>query len=316
MTTQTRGKSGFAIAAGLLACIACSSSKSDDGTAAAPGATGPGTQAAGFHFETGEFTIQPGDTFECFYTATTTDRDMNIQGATGKQGLGGHHLTVYYTDQKVPVGHHPCTDVEMIGLHQVAGAADGKEGIIGLPDGYATKVPAGKQLVVQSHYIRTADGPLTVNDSIDLQTVEDKDVKEFANSFVMVDGNFKVPPRAAATSATLCTTPQDLDMLIVLGHMHELGAHYKLERVDAAGKSLETLYETDWEPLYMAHPPLNKYDPAKPLHLPKGTLLRQTCSWKNTDDAEKTFPREMCVMFSYYIPDNGFLQCDMKAVTP
>lgn len=315
MTTHTRSKSGFAIAAGLLACLACSSSKSDDG-AAAPGVVTPATEAAGFKFETGPFEIQPGDNFECFYTSTITENALNVQGAKGIQGPGGHHLIVYYTDQKVPVGHHKCSDVEMLGLHQIAADAGNNEGVIALPAGYATKVPAGKQLVIQSHYIRTADGPLTVNDSIALTTLEDKDVKQFANSFVMVDGNFKVPARAEASSSTLCSTPKDLDLIIMLGHMHEWGSHYKLERVDADGKPLETLYETDWEPLFVAHPPVTNYDPAKPLHLPKGTLLRQTCSWKNTEDQEKAFPREMCVMFSYYVPDDGFIQCDTKAVTP
>jgi hypothetical protein len=241
---------------------------------------------------------------------------MNVQSAKGQQGVGGHHLIVYYTDQKVPVGHHPCTDVEMLGLHQIAADAGNNEGVVALPDGYATKVPEGKQLVVQSHYIRTADGPLTVNDSISLKTIEDKDVKEFANSFVMVDGNFKVPARATATSTTKCAAPQDLDLLIMTGHMHEWGSHYKLERIDETGKSLETLYDADWEPLFVAHPPIKTYDPKTPLHFAKGTLLRQTCTWKNTEDTEKAFPREMCVMFSYYIPDNGFIECDMQEVKP
>ncbi|MDB5217694.1 MAG: hypothetical protein JWO86_5621 [Myxococcaceae bacterium] len=316
MTTHTRSKSGFAIAAGFLACLACSSTKSDGGTTPAPGVTAPTTQAAGLEFETGPFQIQPGDNFECFYTATTTDHVLNVQGAKGVQGVGGHHLIVYYTDQKVPVGHHKCSDVEMLGLHQVAADAGNNEGVIQLPPGYATKIPAGKQLVIQSHYVSTASGPSTVNDSITLTTLEDKDVTQFANSFVMVDGNFKVPPRSAATSATLCSTPKDLDLIIVLGHMHEWGSHYKLERMDDAGQPLETLYETDWETLYVAHPPVTNYDAAKPLHLPKGTKLRQTCSWKNTEDQEKAFPSEMCVMFSYYVPDDGFLQCDTKAVTP
>jgi hypothetical protein len=316
MTTRTRRKSGFAIAAGFLACLACSSTKSDVDTGTAPGVTAPTVDPNAFAFETGKFTIQPGDNFECFYTSTTTDRVINVQNATATQGAGGHHVTVYYTDQKVPVGHHPCSDVEMIGLHQVAAAANGSEGIVELPAGYATKVPAGKQMVVQAHYVSTASGPTEVNDTVALKTLDDKDVVAFANSFVLVDGSFKVPARAAASSATECTTPKDLDILILLGHEHEWGSHYKLERMDASGKSLETLYETDWEPLFMAHPPVKNFAPATPLHLPKGTILRQTCAWKNTEDQEKAFPREMCVMFSYYVPDDGFIQCETKAVTP
>jgi hypothetical protein len=223
---------------------------------------------------------------------------------------------VYYADQKQPVGHHACSDVEMIGLHQIAAAADGNEGIVALPDGYATKVPAGKQLVVQAHYIRTADGPLTVEDSVVLKTLEDKDVTQFANSFVLVDQKLQVPPRSPGTSTTLCTAPKDLDLLLMIGHMHEWGSHYKLERVDEAGKPIETLYEAEWEQLYVSHPPVTYYDVKKPLHIAKGTRLRQTCNWKNTDDQAKTFPREMCVMFSYYVPDDGFILCDMEEVKP
>jgi hypothetical protein len=307
MIRQTR--SSLALAMSFLACLACSGDKKS-GDVPAPAPTSTPTQPAGFEFSTGPFTIQPGDNFECFYTATTTARPMNVQSALAKQGPGGHHVTVYYTDQKVPVGHHACSDVEMLGLHQIAGAGDGKEGVVGLPDGYATKIPEGKQLVVQTHYVRTEDGPLTVEDSVSLQTIEDKDVKAFANSFVIVDTNFEVPPRATKTSKTICTVPKDLDVLILVGHMHEWGQHYKLEFVDDKGATLETLYDKAWEPLFVSHPPINNYAPAKPLHLKKGMKIRQTCDWQNTEDAAKTFPREMCVMFSYYIPDDGFIQCE------
>lgn len=301
----------------LAAVLAACSTSSSEGTTVQPTEPAPSTTApTGFRFTTGKFDVAPGDTFECFYTDTITTEQLNVQSATAKQGPGGHHVTVYYTDQKAPVGHHPCTDVEMIALHQVAGA--GNEGVIALPEGYATIVPKGKQMVVQAHYVRTEPGTITVEDEVELQTVETSKVKSFANSFVLVDGDFKVPPRSSATSTTECVVPQDFDMLLLLGHMHEWGGTYKLERIDAAtNKPVETLYQVDqWEPLYSSHPPVNHYDPQKPLHLPKGTRLRQTCTWNNTETNELTFPREMCIMFSYYFPDNGFLTCDTKAVTP
>lgn len=274
------------------------------------------TETVGFRFSTGKFTIQPGDTFECFYTDTITDRQLNVNAAKGAQGPGGHHLTVYYTDQKVPVGHHTCSDQEMVALHQIAGAGDGKEGIIGLPAGYATKVPPGKQLVVQAHYIRTETTPAEVEDVIELVTIKDEDVIQFANGFVMNDATFNLEPRSRKTSTTDCVMPRDFDLLLLLGHMHEWGAHYKLERVDEKGKPVEMLYETDWDPIYASHPPVTSYDPKRPLHLAKGTRIRQTCEWNNVEDHEMAFPREMCVMFSYYIPDDGFIICDSeKAVT-
>jgi len=312
---RIRGAVTSAAIAALVA-IGCGS----DPASGAPGGPSPSATdttvptTVGFHFTTGKFDIQPGDTFECFYTDTITQEQLNVSFAEGKQGPGGHHLVVYYTDQKVPPSHHPCTDVEMIGLHQIAGAGDGKEGVVGLPEGYASRVPAGKQLVVQVHYIRTEDGPLTVEDEITLHTVPTEKVKAFANSFVLNDGNFRLPPRSAPASASECVVPDDFDVLLVLGHMHEWGSHYKLERVDEAGVAQETLYETDWDPLYASHPPISRFDPTKPLKLTKGMRLRQTCNWKNVEDHEMAFPREMCVMFTYYIPDKGFIVCDTEAV--
>ncbi len=305
---------GLTIAAALFAA-GCGSDKSTSPQGANNPDPGPvDTKKVGFEFSTGKFEIQPGDTFECFYTATVTDRQLNVSSATAKQGPGGHHITVYYTDQNVPVGHHPCTDVEMVGLHQIAGASSGGEPAVALPDGYATKVPQGKQLVVQTHYIRTEKTPLTVEDSVTLKVAEDSEIKQFANSFVINDGSFTLPARANQTSTTECVVPHDFDVLLLLGHMHEWGAHYKLERLDAAGKVAETLYQTDWDPLYASHPPVNNYDPLKPLKLPKGTRLRQTCDWKNTEDHEMAFPREMCIMFTYYVPDNGFIICEPEQV--
>lgn len=314
MMMKRRFRLGLALA-GALAVLSCGS---DDKTGATNPPEGtPASKAIGFKFSTGKFEIQPGDTFECFYTDTITEKQLNVRSATGTQGPGGHHITVYYSDQKIAPTHHPCNDIEMVGFHQIAGATDGKEGqegIIGLPDGYATKVPAGKQLIVQAHYIRTENTPLTVEDVVTLETLEDKDVKAFANAFVLNDGAFKLAPRSNAVAAAECVVPRDFDILLLLGHMHEWGASYKLEKVDEKGKALETLYQTTWDPVYTSRPPVTKYAPEKPLHLTKGTRIRQTCTWKNTEDKEMAFPREMCVMFSYYFPDDGFIVCDSNEV--
>lgn len=309
-----KSRAGFSMVfAVAIAAAGCGTNDKTSGpSGSAP--TAESSKIKPFKFSTGKFEIQPGDTFECFYTDTITDRQINVKNAYGTQSKGGHHITVYYAEQKQPVGHHPCQDVEMIGLRQIAAGGDGKEGIIGLPDGYATKIPPGKQLVVQSHYIRTEPGPQTVEDEIELETLESEDVKTFVNGFVMVDTGFSLAPRAKGKSSTDCVVPRDVDVLLLLGHMHEWGSSYKLERIEN-GKPVETIYETPWEPLFTSHPPVTRYEGQKPLHLAKGTRIRQTCQWDNTEEKEMTFPREMCVLFSYYFPDDGFLQCESKAAS-
>jgi predicted RecA/RadA family phage recombinase len=288
---------GLAALATLAGGLSCSSSAAT-ATPAQPDVT----------FDTGEFDVAPGDSFECFYTSVKTATELSVTGASGVQQAGGHHLTVYYTDQNVPVGHHPCSDAEMVAWHQIGATNGNKEGVVDLPAGYATKVPAGKQIVMQSHYINTTGATAKVHDSIAVHTADPSQVKAYANSFVMVDAAFELPPNAETKSVSVCSVPQDLDVITLLGHMHEWGSYYKLEQLDAAGAP-STIYETAWELSFPSHPPVNRYDPTKPLHFPAGTRLRQTCTWKNDTADKMTFPREMCLMFTYYIPDTGWIDC-------
>jgi hypothetical protein len=285
-------------------------STDDPGVGAPPPESPPNNDLA---FKTGDFEVPAGDSFECFYTDVTTDKELSVTSATGQQGPGGHHVVVYYTDAPRDPTHHPCDDSEMVSWHQIAGSGgddtSGAEGLIGLPDGLAIRVPAGKQLVLQAHYINTTGATQTVSDSVTLHTVEPKDVKAYANYFVMVDAGFEVPPLGTLTSTSTCTLQRDLDTVVMLGHMHEHGKHYKLEQLN--GDVAETLYEKDWQPSYASHPPTEYHSMAAPLTLKQGTRLRQTCEWNNTTADPLLFPREMCVAFFYYFPDVGQIECEL-----
>jgi hypothetical protein len=294
----------FAMVAGLLV-VSCGSKDE------APNST----TANGMEFSTGEFEIPAGDSFECFYTNTFTPRDIGVTGAVGRQMTGGHHITVYYTDLKRPAEHHECSDAEMVQWHMIAGAdelgtaADG-ELRFQMPAGYAYKVPANKQIVLQVHYINTTGKPRKVSDSVTLNTIEVPQVKTWANHFLSSHEAWTIPPKNTQESSSTCTVNADINAFLLTGHMHEWGRHYKLERLDDAGNSAETLLDHDWEPSYSSHPPLKQWATDKPLVIKKGTKLRQTCKWENDTDTEIIFPREMCVFFGYYYPDQGEITCE------
>jgi hypothetical protein len=266
---------------------------------------------------TGEFTVGIGDSFTCFYTDVFTDRELSVTGAAGGQGNGGHHIIAYYADTPRPVGNHPCTDEEMANLRQIAGSAgDGGAGPLSLGEGLAIKVPVGKQLVMQAHYINTTDAPEVVDDWVTLQLAKPEEVFSYVNYFVTNDDTFEIPPTAAYTHTTYCTLDRDLDVILTLGHMHEVGEHYQLEIVDApagAAAAPQVLRSDAWEPLFTSHPPMTRYPVTAPLHLAAGTRLKQTCDWSNTGDHTVLFPREMCLSFMYYFPGDGDLVCDMTA---
>lgn len=290
------------VAASALSC----SSKSSD----------TATSSSDITIQTGEFDIPAGDSFECFYTDTftATDHVMGITGSTGHQQPGGHHITVYYTDLTQPKQHHACSDSEMVQWHMVAGAdVGGNGGVFGMPAGFAYKLPAGKQIVLQVHYINTTGKPRTVNDDVTLHLVEGSQVKTWANQWLFSDEQWSLPAKQTQTSATDCTINSDLNAFLLTGHMHELGKHYKLERIDDSGNVAELIYDTDWQPSYASHPPVKQWSPDAPYVIKKGTKLRQTCQWQNDTDAEVIFPREMCVFFGFYYPDQGEVDCQKAA---
>ena len=154
---------------------------------------------------------------------------------------------------------------------------------------------------------------MTVDDTATLHVLDPSQVIEYANSFVVSDTAFSLPARAQTTSITECTVPQDFRVIMLIGHMHEMGVHYRLEQLDGAGGVASTLYDTDWQPSYVSHPPVSHYDPGTPLTFAANTKLRQTCVWQNTTDQTAAFPTEMCVAFTYYIPDSGFIVCNTHA---
>jgi hypothetical protein len=263
-------------------------------------------------FETEEFMVPPGDVFECFYTSTFSDRDLAVYEANGLQAQGGHHIMVFYTDVPRDPQHHPCDDSEMVNWHQIAGSAGPNAGgaVLRLEDNLAIKVPKGKQFVLQAHYINTTGKEYAAKDTVTLQLRPPDELSGYVNYFVINDDDFEIPAHAKHTSTSYCTVPQDLSIVLSLGHQHEEGKRYLLEEIDPAGKLLRTLRDDAWEPEFTSHPPIDYYPLAEPLELKKGTLLRQTCEWDNKGAEPLIFPREMCVGFSYYYPANGDITCD------
>lgn len=263
-------------------------------------------------FETGEFEVAPGDTFECFYTEVVTDRELAVRGAAGDQETGGHHITIYYTDIVKDPQHHPCDTAEMAQWRMIGGGGDEAEAAVSklrMPEGLAIRVPAGAQIVLQSHYINLGDS-FTANDSASLELIPTESVAGYVNQFVMNDVGFSIPPHQELEKVSTCTAPADVDLIRLLGHMHEWGSYYKLERLDDGDAPVETIIEKDWDPVYTSDPDILTFEPDQPMRISAGTRLRQTCRWFNDTEDPILFPREMCLAYGLYFPDAGEIFCD------
>lgn len=282
------------------------------------GSSGPsGTLLADrISIHTGDFPIPPGDSFTCFYTPFTAETDLTVTRGVGMQQEGGHHLTVYYTMTPQPAGYHTCTDQEMATWRQIA-AADPTTGETSYAvPGLGMRVPAGAQIVVQAHYINLGD-VRSVNDWVDVMLPRTGEVRYLAQSFVIDDEDWEVPAMGSWQSQSECVVSRDYQAASLLGHMHELGAHFTLEMQAPGETTWTSLYDTDWTTSYFSHPPINLYGLDTPLMMPAGTRLRQTCQWHNTTTDPAIFPREMCVTYMLTFPSTtgGMDLCDIVAHT-
>lgn len=293
----------------VLALVACSCA----GPATDPGPSARITDTA-LEVRTGTFEVPPGESLTCFYTSLITDRELPIAGATGMQGEGGHHITLYYTEATGDPEHHPCTESEMASWRMVAGTG-GEPGAgddQSLPPRMALRIPSGVQIVIQAHYINTSGAPMEVSDELAANILAPSDIDEYAAMFVVHEDRFEIPARTAFETVSECVLTDELSIVLLMGHMHSSGTMFALERIAADGTATE-LYRHDWESAFASHPPVNRYTLAEPLILPAGTRLRQTCRWQNATDASMVFPTEMCDGVMFYFPDDG---TGMRVCTP
>lgn len=266
-----------------------------------------------------DFQIPAGESFKCYYSDVVTDRELSVVAAKGAQVKGGHHLSLYYVDNQREPGLQDCDGkTEMVDWHFVVGA--GGEGnandYLQLAEGLAFKIPPGKQLMVQAHYINVSGGEMKSEDKLDVELIDPAKVTAYAADFVVDDDTFLIEPNSELTTTMTCSVPQDLSLTMLLGHMHEQGKHYRLEVVDAQGEVVKVLYEEQWAASYASHPPLLHYTKEEPLQLAKGTLLRQTCTWNNTTGQPLAFPTEMCIGFGYYFPGTERIMCERVEASP
>jgi hypothetical protein len=170
-----------------------------------------------------------------------------------------------------------------------------------LPKGYGTHLHAGQHMVIQSHYINTSDHPIEVRDIVRLHVMPSSQVTTWTSPITGNDININVPPNATGSLQFDCVVPQDMFALQMGGHMHEWGSQFTIQ-IGPDVDHLTQVYDVPaWKPEYRDAPPVN-ISYGSPISLPKGTIIRSTCTWTNTTTDAIGYPKEMCVDFGLVYP--------------
>ncbi len=264
-----------------------------------------------------ELVISPGtEVMQCWVVDWTPDEDIYIRAFKGHQALGGHHVAAFSSAfPREPGATFDCTDNEdMVSLSPLI--LPDPEGENLLPPGFAVRLPAKTNIVIQSHYLNTTDRDMLVSDIAEFVIYGGSEPPTVASYLIMNHGEFELSP--GVTSTTLeCDMETDVSLMLMLGHMHEHGTSMSVTR-ERNGNS-DILYGIDqWTVDLRDQPVVKKYANDEPLRLVAGDHLALTCNYDNRTEGPLKFPEEMCTMVSYYYParfeppalPNGLIFCD------
>jgi hypothetical protein len=270
----------------------------------------------GFQLKAPTTRVEVGQDIEtCFVPDITFDHDVYVAQADAYQGSVGHHVQLFGSAVPRKKGEvFDCSDLSTMStlLPLVTPNHPQKEtdNKTQLPDNFYVRIPAGSEIVMQSHYVNYTDNPIDIADVVNVETADDVNGMTEASYFVVSDNTFSVP-EGKSTNTYECDVIDDVQLLYGFGHMHEQGKLFRLERTPAGGTP-EELYSVDpWTAEYRDYAPVNRYGVDTPLVLHAGDHLKMTCDYDNAKGEPLEWPHEMCVFFSAYFPaqPDGFILC-------
>jgi peroxiredoxin len=201
--------------------------------------------------------------------------DTWVRGAEIRPGNAAvvHHCTVFL---KPPGGNgEPALQGEL-GSVCLAAMAPGTPPML-LPEGMAKLVPAGWHFLFVVHYVAVGS-PQTDQTRLGLKLADPKTVKKEVATQLLIDGDFRIPPRAADFRlAKEWQAPADVLLLAMFPHAHWRGRSFRYEAIYPDGRTEILLdvpqYDFTWE---------DRYDLAEPKRLPKGTVIRCSARYDNS----------------------------------
>jgi hypothetical protein len=300
---------------GVIATLASCGSATDSD---APSSWPPPPPAAGIQLKIGPFELAPGDEIHKCVTYDVQDT-MLINRIESFSTLKSHHFAADVTVVPLPEGTHDCRDIFTEAVMQssmTVYSTDRQQNRIDFPDGVAGKLPAQfAKLILSFHVVNPSSKPINVEGYINLHTTEREKVHALINGIVGSVLHFSLPPRADTTLTGTCTVDRPIDVIAMTGHAHQRLSSFELRLIHGGTRPQQPDYQThEW-----SGPPLDAFTD-KPVHMNPGDSIEWRCSYRNESDApvtdgEKT-SQEMCMVVVVYMPDQGFLTCNVTPAKP
>ncbi len=167
---------------------------------------------------------------------------------------------------------------ELRSIHGFFAAYVPGNGAVMFPEGFAKKLPKGATLTFEMHY--TPNGTATTDQTRLGIFFADKAPTHTIRVAGIHSRGLKIPPHASDhTVSGRVPVPEDVKLLAFMPHMHLRGKSFRYEAVlpdDSRQTLLEVpRYDFNWQ---------LRYEYRDPLALPKGSFIRATGTFDNSED--------------------------------
>lgn len=294
-----------------VSLVGCGTDDPAAGLEVLPDLTVPEVPANGMQVLTPIFEdIQPGTDYEvCAWTDKIFDKVTDVRSTLAYQTEPpGHHVVLFYTLDKQPAGtQRVCTDTDMASFRYLTG--NGTNGMVNeAPGDLVFRIPAGAQLVVNSHYLNAGDEVARGQGVINVNFAGPGTFTPTSSTAILNSG-LEVA-QGVSTQKMHCEFQNQFNLWYLIPHMHRWGAAINVDITRSGVK--QRMFETEWSERYTFHPPEKRFDPAEPYTINPGDAIDVECTWNNTEARTLPFGFEMCVVFGQYKDASGLgnLACD------
>ncbi len=281
-----------------------------------PPAEGDGIQIA--H----EVMVQPGEeVWRCYVEDLPTTHYFPINHAESVQNAGMHHMDLMATAFGAPElepGEYDCFDV----YDQYPGLMDSGLTVyasqqnvqdVQLPPGTVANLLPRMRVMHEIHFINPTDEPVLAYSKINAYEYKDHIDQEIWGGAVR-DLDITVPANTDShVEWTRCAMNQDVDVLFLSSHTHQLAEETVIRTYDGATQTVGDVIYTnpDWTAPHLED--LSR----TPLHVPAGSGFEFECHYANhgSTDVHWGFSAadEMCQIALVYTPGEATRQCEVIA---
>jgi hypothetical protein len=257
------------------------------------------------------------EVWACEVYSLPNEEYAHVNRVEFRQNEGTHHMTLS-TLGLVPTGtiahgSYDCQDLygdsslmeDQIMFYGNQGDAEGE---MQLPEGVAASFPPGLDIIHEVHYVNTTDEALRIYSRLNAWTIPEDEVEEGIWGGSVRDENINLPAGEQTTEWSRCVMNEDVEVLFLASHMHELGVEFTIAPFD--GQTVGDVFYTndDWH-----NPLITQYDP--PLVIPAGQGFEWSCTWNNTGDQDVSYgpnaTDEMCNLAVVHTPFSVTARCEV-----